>query len=163
MEKGKLMGSGKPVGLAKEAGSQENKLAAILVRGLAKTPGKIKDSLAMLRLLRKNQCVIVENEPVGQGMLKKVKDYITWGEIDEETFRELVAKRGAEWKGRIQDRKGKYNYTLLEINGKKYRPCFHLNPPRKGFGRKGIKVSFKAGGALGYRGGKINDLLKRMI
>ena len=30
-------------------------------------------------------------------------------------------------------------------------------------GRKGIKTAFKVGGGLGYRGKKINDLVKRML
>ena len=47
--------------------------------------------------------------------------------------------------------------------GQKIRKNFRLNSPRKGYGRKGIKVSFNEGGALGYRGNKINDLIKRMI
>ena len=51
----------------------------------------------------------------------------------------------------------------ITVDGKKIKPFFRLNPPAKGFGRKGIKVSFKAKGALGYRADKINDLIKRMI
>ena len=40
---------------------------------------------------------------------------------------------------------------------------FKLNPPRSGFERKGIKVPFSLGGALGYRKNNINDLIKRMV
>lgn len=43
------------------------------------------------------------------------------------------------------------------------KPCLRLNPPRKGFERGGIKRAFKAGGVLGYRAEKINDLLNKMI
>ena len=43
------------------------------------------------------------------------------------------------------------------------KPFFRLNPPVKGFDRKGIKVPFSLGGALGYRKEKINDLIKRMV
>lgn len=46
---------------------------------------------------------------------------------------------------------------------KKIKNYFRLNSPRKGFERKGIKKPFSIGGALGYRGSKINDLIKRMI
>ncbi|RLG98767.1 50S ribosomal protein L30, partial [Candidatus Bathyarchaeota archaeon] len=42
------------------------------------------------------------------------------------------------------------------------KPVFRLHPPRKGFKGK-IKKSFKAGGASGYRGEAINELLERMI
>jgi len=38
-----------------------------------------------------------------------------------------------------------------------------LNPPRKGYGRKGVKIPFKKGGAYGNRAEKINDLLTRMM
>ena len=40
---------------------------------------------------------------------------------------------------------------------------FRLNSPRKGYGRKGLKTQYQNGGALGYRGAAINDLIKRMV
>ena len=130
------------------------KLAVVLVRGMVKVVKPVKETLMMLNLNRKNHCVVIENTPAYNGMLFKVKDYITWGEIDEATFAELVHKRG-----QLSDGRGK----SVEINGKKYKRHFALNPPLKGFGRKGIKTSFKVGGGLGYRGEKINDLVKRML
>ncbi len=36
-----------------------------------------------------------------------------------------------------------------------------LRPPKHGY--EGIKRHFNDGGALGYRGTKINDLIKRMV
>ena len=141
----------------------ENKIAVILVRGLVNITQPVKDTLAMLRLSRKNHCVVIENNTINKGMIKKVKDYVTYGEITEETFTQLVEKRGEEFKARESDSKKKYNYKFLEVNGKKYKPYFRLNPPKKGFGRKGIKVPFKTGGALGNRSEKINDLIVRML
>lgn len=140
-----------------------NKLVVVLIRGQVNVTQSIKDTLMLMNLNRKNNAVVLENNPVNQGMIKKVKDYITWGEISEENFKQLVEKRGEEYHGREQDSKGKYIYKTLNVNGKKYKKYFRLNPPRKGFGRKGIKIAFKAGGALGYRGEKINDLLMRML
>ena len=140
-----------------------NKLAIILVRGLVNVTQSVKDTLSLLRLNRKNHCVVIDNNPVNLGMIKKTKDFFTWGEIDEEMFKELVDKRGEEFQARLTDRKEKYSYKSLEINGRKYKPYFRLNPPKKGFGRKGIKVAFKVGGGLGYRADKINDLIKRML
>ncbi|MBU0460174.1 MAG: uL30 family ribosomal protein [Nanoarchaeota archaeon] len=149
--------------MAEEQKTGTGKLAIILVRGLVNLPRPVKDTLMMLRLKRKNHCVIVDNNPINIGMLKKVKDYVTWGKISDEVFKEMVEKRGEEFKGREKDRKGKYNYRVLEIAGKKYKPYFRLNPPRKGFGRKGIKNPFKMGGGLGNREDKINDLITRML
>lgn len=139
------------------------KLAVVLVRGFADRNVKVKDTLSMLRLNRKNTCVVVEHTPVHLGMLQKVKDFVTWGTLTPERYQELVKARGEEFKGPLADRREKYTFKSIVVNGKKYKPYFRLNPPVKGFGRKGIKVAFKAGGALGERGDKINDLIKRML
>ena len=142
----------------------EHKLAAIRIRGLIGIRVKVEDTLKMLRLYKKNYCCVVPNTPIYLGMLKKAKDYITWGEIDEETFNMLIQKRGEEFKGREFDSKKKIVYNdFFLVNNKKIKKYFRLNPPRKGFERKGIKHSFKQGGALGYRGNVINDLIKRMV
>ncbi|MBW2970579.1 hypothetical protein KY320_00300, partial [Candidatus Woesearchaeota archaeon] len=62
------------------------------------------------------------------------------------------------------DSKGKIKYKkYITVNGKKLKPYFRLSPPRGGFERKGVKNSFKSGGAAGYRGSKMNELIKRMI
>lgn len=146
------------------AASQGQKLAIILVRGMAKSREVIQGTLNLLRLHRKNHCVLAADNPSVRGMLQQAKDYLTWGEITQEMETELMERRGQIYQGRVTDRKGKYTYrTFFDYNGKKYKPFFALQPPKKGFGRKGIKVAFRAGGALGYRGEKINDLIKRML
>ncbi len=140
------------------------KLALIRVRGNVNLRDDVKYTFSLLRLYRKNFCVVVEDNPTFKGMINKVKDYITYGEISDDVYKELVSKRGEEYKGKEKDSKGKIEYKrFILVDGKKIKPFFRLNPPRGGFERKGIKVSFKAHGALGYREDKINDLLKRMI
>jgi len=134
----------------------KNKIAIIRVRGKNKIRKPVKDTFIFLRLLNKNHCVILDKSDNIMGMVKKVKDYVTYGEIDDATLKLLVEKRGKE-------SKDKESKKSIEFDGKKYRPFFALNPPRKGYGRKGVKVSFKAGGALGYRADKINDIIKKMI
>ena len=141
-----------------------SKIAVIRVRGTIHLSGKVEDTLNLLRLYRKNFCVVVDDNPTYKGMINKVKDYVTYGEIKDDIYKELLEKRGEEYKGREEDSKGKIKYNrFISFNGKKIKPFFRLSPPKRGFGRKGIKVSFKAHGALGYRGDKINDLLRRMI
>ena len=99
-------------------------------------------------------------------MLVKAKDVITWGEIDDETLFELVKSRGKVGKDKIDESKTQEIAEGL-MKGKKkeleIKPFFTLNPPRKGFERKGIKKTFKEGGVLGYRGKSINDLIRKMI
>mgnify|MGYP001560881355 FL=1 len=140
--------------VSSDNGKGNGKLAVILVRGVVKVTKPVKDTLTMLNLNRKNHCVVIENNSAYRGMLFKVKDYITWGNVDDNTVKELVEKRGAVLES---DKKG------LEFNGKKYKRYFVLNSPKKGFGEKGIKTSFKVGGGLGNRGDKIKDLIQRML
>ena len=136
----------------KESGKR---IAIIRIRGGINVRGDIKDAMAMLRLYRKNCCVVVNGSPSIMGTINKIKDYVTWGEIDDDTFKLLVEKRGELYKGRKK--------RFIELGGKKYKLFFRLNPPRGGFERKGIKVPFTKSGALGYRKEKINDLIKKMV
>ncbi|MBU1204982.1 MAG: uL30 family ribosomal protein [Nanoarchaeota archaeon] len=140
----------------------KKRLAVIRIRGQTGIKKDIKDTLKMLCLYRSNYCVVVDDSLLG--MIKKAKDYVTWGEIDDETYNLLVEKRGEEFKGRETDSKKKINYKkFIIVNNKKYKKYFRLSPPRGGFERKGIKTPFTKSGALGYRKEKINDLIKKMI
>ena len=120
------------------------KVAVIRIRGTIGLKDEVKDTLKMLNLHRNNYCTVVPKNDSYLGMVKKAKDYVTYGEIDDETYKLLIEKRG-------------------EKSGDKLKPFFRLSPPRKGFERKGIKFHFSKGGVLGYRGAKINELIKRMI
>ncbi len=120
-------------------------LAAILVRGMVRVKTPIKDTLKMLKLFSKNSCTVMQQSQANKGMLNKVKDYIAYGEIDNETLKILAEKRNKQ-----------------EYSSKSYK-SFRLNPPKGGFERKGIKKPFSKGGALGYRGSKINSLIKKMV
>jgi len=122
-----------------ESKTSNKLLAAVLIRGMINMRQDIRDTLKMLHLQRTMYCTVMPDTLVHRNMMRKCKDYLTYGEINEETHKELVAKRG---------------------KGKKY---FALHPPRGGFERKGIKKSYTQKGALGYRGEKINDLIKRML
>lgn len=133
----------------KETKKASKKIAIVRVRGDVNIQKPIKDTLKMLRLYRKNYCSIYDATPNILGMVNKIKDYVTWGEIDQETLKLLKEKRGEKTK----NKEGK---ELV-------KPFFRLSPPKKGFGRKGIKMPFHLSGALGNRKEKINDLIKRMI
>lgn len=143
--------------------SSEKYVAVIQVRGLVGVKSKVKDTLRMMGLTRANQCVLLENKDNLKGMLLKVKDYATFGPVSMELVNKLVSARGSEYEGRLEDSKSKYTYSTFQFNGKNYKRCFRLNPPRKGFGRNGIKRGFASGGALGDRKEKISELIERMI
>ncbi len=149
--------------------------AVVLVRGLVNVRQEIRDTIRRLRLTRVNHAVVVPETPEVKGMLNYAQGYVTWGEIDKETLEHLLLKWGRfegdvpVTKKEIEARTGMSWDEFLDavINNKiklsdlGIKP-FRLHPPRKGYERGGVKHSFKAGGALGYRGEKINDLLRRM-
>lgn len=60
---------------------QGGKLAVILVRGMVGLTHQVKDTLRILKLNRKNMCVVVDDTPVTRGMIMKVKDFVTWGRL----------------------------------------------------------------------------------
>jgi len=152
-------------------------LAVIRLRGRVRIPREVKDTLEMLRLHRKNHAVIIDDRPSYMGMLKKVIDYVTWGEITPETLAYLLRRRGElEGGKKITD---EYIQKTVGINsieelaqaifdGKislkdipKLKPVFRLHPPSGGF-KRSIKKHYGAGGELGYRGLEINELIRKM-
>lgn len=161
-----------------EKKQSSNRLVVVRVRGECKIRKEIEDTLRMLRLYKKNNCVVIPDKPAFLGMLEKIKDFITWGEVNETTFKELIEKRGKlPGKKPLTEQylkeKTKLDFEsftksffsfkkeLKDVPGLKL--FFKLHPPRKGFERKGVKRPFSMGGALGYRKEKINDLIMRMI
>jgi len=140
--------------------------AVVRVRGSVNKKSEIKDTMRMLRLTRVNHCVIVRKDPKTEGMIKKVKDFVTWGEIDEKMMERLVAARGRMAGDRKPSDK-ELKEIIEHVNKKKtlagiknFKPVLRLASPRKGY--EGIKVAYPKG-ALGYRGEKIKDLLERMM
>jgi large subunit ribosomal protein L30 len=120
------------------------KIAIIRIRGTDDVNGQIEATMKMLKLHKKHVCSVYPKTDSIMGMLERCKDYVTYGELDEETYKLLVDKRAVTKEGKVQ------NY-------------FHLAPPRGGFERRGIKAPYTMKGALGYRKEKINLLIKKMI
>lgn len=123
------------------------RIAVIRIGGMVRKRKELEDTLNMLRLKRKFSCVVVDDTKQNKGMIEKVKDLVTYGEIDDETLKMLIEKRA----------------KINPKDKRRTKAFFRLSPPRGGFERKGTKVQFELGGALGYRGEKINDLIKRML
>ncbi len=160
--------------------------AIIRIRGRVGVPPKIEYTLKLLRLNRKYHCTVYPSTLPGiERMLQVVKDWVTWGEIDKETLVELLRRRGRGPGDRplteeyLQKTLGINSFEelaekllkgeirlnkLKDPKTKKWiiKPVFRLHPPRNGFDGS-IKLPYRAGGELGYRGSKINELLRRMI
>ena len=152
------------------------KMAVIKLRSDINARQGVKDTLKMMGLTRVNPCVIVDGNESNLGMIKKIKDYITWGEIKPEVLESLLKKRGRlSGDKRVTEEvvKSKTSFQTMgelaaavesgsagldEVGVKK---VFRFHPPRGGY--KSIKRPVKDMGDLGYRGDKINDLIIRMI
>jgi len=64
------------------------------IRGSVNTSPELKATMKMLRLERVNHCVIVPKNESYDGMLKKARDYVTWGEIDRNTLEKAKREGG---------------------------------------------------------------------
>jgi large subunit ribosomal protein L30 len=141
------------------------RLAVVRVRGRVGIRKEIEETLNMLRLTRANYCVLIDDRREYLGMLAKVKDHITWGEVDTEAVARLLRLRGElEGGKKLTDSylKKSTPYRSVEAFAKDFishkaelkdipglKPFFRLHPPRKGYG--GVKRSVREGGALGHR------------
>jgi large subunit ribosomal protein L30 len=148
--------------------------AIVRLRGSVKTKPDIKDTLKMLRLHRINHCVVVPDSPHYRGMIQKVKDYVAWGEIDEDALASMLEMRGRlNGNKRLTDQfiKEKTSYGTIKefasavsrgaasLKDAGIKPVFRLHPPRKG--HRGTKKTVKEGGELGYHE-SISDLIWKM-
>src|SRR3989338_808240 len=149
--------------------------AVVRVRGNVDLREETLDTLKMLRLKTPNNCAICPDTPVWRGMIEKVKDWVTYGEIDRQTLIALLKKRLRAGERKVDEKilKDATGYDSFEKfaddlqAGKiklkqfeKLQTFFRLTPPSKGF--KSVKLHYTRGD-LGYRGKEINELLERMM
>ena len=114
-------------------------IAIVRIRGQVGLNIKVIETLHRLRLRKKYSCVVIEEPTKEQlGMLAKVRNFVAYGEINDETYKKLVEARG----GKIKN-------------------FFRLHPPRKGIDSK--KHFGVDKGVLGNHGKEINKLVERML
>lgn len=150
--------------------------AVVRMRGSVNVRRNISDTMKMLRLHKINHCVILSDNPHNKGMIQKVKDYVAYGTIDNETLVTMLQNRGRLIGGEklsdeyirehtefdsiksFADGVIEGNTTLKAVPNLK--PVIRLHPPRKG--HSGIKRTVQQGGVLGNHGDKISTLLNKM-
>jgi len=145
-------------------GKKENKMTvAIRIKGQVGVRKKVAESLKRLGLRKKYNCVVLKDTNTNQGALKNLKDCIAYGEVSEDSFKELLEKRSKVING--NEKKPSVNEIIKNFEkGKKLKemninPVFRLHPPRKGINSKKRYPL----GVLGNHNEKINELLKRML
>ncbi len=114
-------------------------IVVIRIAGQVGLDRKIVDTLYRLRLRKKYTCIVLDDPGKEEmGMVKNVRDFVAYGEINEDMYKKLVKARG----GKIKN-------------------FFRLHPPRKGIDSKKHFGVHK--GVLGNNGKDINKLLERML
>lgn len=153
---------------------------AIRIRGSPGMSQKNEDTLKMLRMNRVNHGVLIWGVKSQLGMLLKVQNLISFGEIDKKTLIRLLRTRGKvvgndpltdEYLRKYTDYKsikelakdlyeGDIKYHTNDIYN--IKPVFRLHPPKGGYFGS-IKKHFNEGGTLGYIGEYINKLIHKMV
>ncbi len=151
-------------------------LAVVRIRGVSDVFRDINETLKMLHLNRNCHATLIDDRPSYLGMLRKAQNHVAWGEVSKETIELLLKERGRLiGNKRLTDRHTKeMGYKSLKDLAEalhnletefsklpNVKPLFRLHPPKKGYKGK-VKKSFSAGGATGYRGNAINELIERM-
>jgi len=162
----------------------------VRMKGTVNIPHWAELTLENLHLNKKFRATIIPENEQSLGMLRKVKDIVSWTSVDESFVRDFIEKKG-RFVTSNQDNSEKSTATTttttttdtttnenpnvnldkivsdLATNGKYLsrssgiKPWFALNPPRGGFKRKS-KVSYTQKGILGENK-ELVELVKRMM
>jgi large subunit ribosomal protein L30 len=159
-----------------EKAEERKCFAVIKIRGTISAQREARETLEILRIPKTNNAILIDNRPSYMGMLYRVQNYVTWGEVSKETVAMLLKERGrlAGGKKLTDEAVEAMGYKSIDALADAIASCkvefqklpnvqsvFKLRPPSKGFKGK-TKKSYAAGGEAGYRGEKISELIKRM-
>jgi large subunit ribosomal protein L30 len=164
----------------KELPAEKSFLLALRLKGSFGTPASLEKALSTLRLKKRFNAVLLENKGNVIGMLRGVKDYVTWGEIRTPEIAKLLRNRGKLEGGiTITDDSVKKTFGEDSVNSlaqgltegrvtlnllwtKGLQPVFRLRPPSGGF-ETSAKRPRGNRGELGARGTELPKLLDRML
>jgi len=163
----------------------EAKLALVIrIRGINGLHPKPRKILQLLRLRQINNATFVKLNKATSNMLKLIEPYITYGNPNLKSVKELVYKRGFAKirksripimdNAQIESNLGKFGIQCVEdlvheiyTVGPHFKEAnnflwpFKLNTPKGGWNY--VKTHVTEGGDAGNRESQINKLLRRMI
>lgn len=148
----------------------------VRIKGRVDVPHWAKTTLELLKLEKKFRATIIPAKENTLGMLNKVKQYVSWQEIDSALTKELIDKK-ARVSGykKITDAdikkigfktidelaasltEGKTSMSKL----KPMKPWFALSPPKYGF-KKSTKRMYGEKGVLGQNK-ELGNLVRNMM
>ena len=135
----------------------------IRVLGQADVNYNIQHTMHLLGLNRVNHATVVPVNDAYKGMLQVVKDYCTFGLIDEETLAAMIKARGkVVGDAPVTDEYVKEHTEFATVDDLAKAIVAGEYKIKDVEGMK-PKHAFAEGGALGNRKEKINDLVMRML
>jgi len=138
-------------------------ILVIRISGAVDLSGKVEETLFRMRLRRKYSAILVKPSVENLKVLRKMRDFVAFGEITPENLVKLIEKRAKPISSKDKIDASK---IIKEIEKKKLselgiKPFFRLHPPRGGIESK---KHFGVGkGVLGDNKSEINKLLERMF
>ena len=135
----------------------------IRIRGMVGVSSEVKETLYRLRLRKKYSAVVIKDSRENQKLLKGIRNFVAYGEVNKETLNELLEKRAKpiDSKSKIDSEKIIQDLEKKDLKDLKIKPFFSLHPPRGGIEAK--KHFGQGKGVLGDNKEKINDLVRRML
>ena len=115
-------------------------IAALRIRGDIDVSRTVSRTLQDLKLTKRNEIVVFEENDAILGMFNKGKDYITYGEVSEDTLEKLANRAGKD--------------ELVSGD------TVNLSPPTGGF--RNTKKQVGQGGSLGKRE-SLDELVQKMV
>ena len=140
-----------------------NAFLVVRMRGTVNVPHWAKTTLNLLHLERKFRATIIPDRENTEGMLDKIKHYVSWQEVDTTTIKELLEKKARKegykkittedivklgFKSSDDLAKSLAEGTASLSKLKPLKPWFALSPPRHGF-KRNTKKMYGEGGILG--------------
>ena len=148
----------------------------VRIKGQADVPHWANTTLNLLNLEKKYRAVIIPVKENTAGMLRKVQHYLSWQEIDIETTKELLDKKGRKsgYKKITGEDVSKAGFKTIDelatslsegkismAKIKPIKPWFALSPPRQGF-KRSTKRLYGQKGVLGHNK-ELTTLIRRMM
>lgn len=134
----------------------------IRIRGNVGLDRKIIETLKRLNLNKKYSCIFLNSTKIEEGMIKKVSDYVAFGDVDNAIVQKMLEKRG-----KMADKSKKIDAKLIvekiakgsTMKKEGLIPYIGLHPPRGGIK---TKLSYPKG-VLGNHRENIIKLIERML
>ncbi|HKL23464.1 MAG TPA: uL30 family ribosomal protein [Candidatus Nanoarchaeia archaeon] len=132
-------------------------ICVIRIKGQVGLNKDVKETLNRLKIRRKFAARVFENpSAVEIGMINRVRNFVSFGEISTETHKKLIDARGQMQKNKSSTSPSKESRT--KDNEGKLKPFFRLHPPRGG---ANMKLHYPKG-VLGENK-KMDELIQKML